>query len=44
MPFKIKAYKLGPMRGADDLYKALVTESAEGEAPVPCGPLPNAAG
>jgi asparagine synthase (glutamine-hydrolysing) len=39
MPFKDKAYKLGPtlgrMRGADDLYKALVTEWAEGEAPVP---------
>ena len=39
MPFKDKAYKLGPtlgrMRGADDLYKALVTEWAEGEVPVP---------
>ena len=39
LPFKDKAYKLGPtlgrMRGADDLYRALVTEWAEGEVPVP---------
>ena len=39
LPFKDKAYKLGPalgrMRGADDLYRALVTEWAEREVPVP---------
>ena len=37
MPFKDKAYKLGPalgaMRGVNDLYKALVTEWTEGAAP-----------
>jgi asparagine synthase (glutamine-hydrolysing) len=37
MPFKEKAYKVGPalgaMRGVNDLYNALVTEWTEGAAP-----------